>query len=42
MEKYEDVVAEVQSTAVIPSLEYYLTIVSDITKLIRNLVKQNK
>lgn len=41
MEKF-DVFAEVQSTAVIPSLEYYLTIVSDITKLIRNLVKQNK
>ena len=39
MEKYEDVVSEVQSSAVIPSLEYYLTIVSDITKLIRNLVK---
>ena len=39
MEKYEEVVSEVQSSAVIPSLEYYLTIVSDITKLIRNLVK---
>lgn len=30
------------STAVIPSLEYYLTIVSDITKVIRGIIKTHK
>ncbi len=40
MEKY-DVVSkhDFSSSAVIPSLEYYLTIASDITKVIRGILK---